>query len=253
MGEFPYKLKLLEKVSEILQCFDSVHSKLTFTEILKLKPHLDRTAIYRILMNLHELKFLEINSDDNSFTIGTEIYRLAHIGIHSFELRDVIQPFLKQLRNATKETVIVNVIQNHHGVCIERVHGTHAISITANTGRIVPLLRGASGKILAAHLPTQELEEIYNEEKEFLNGKTFDDLLAEMGRIRTRGFDISFAELDSDTAGVSFPIFNSNGEVIAGLSVIGPIFRFSPNNLDDIIYQARVCASEISKKIKYIY
>ncbi|MBL3538489.1 IclR family transcriptional regulator [Aminivibrio sp.] len=252
MEEKKYKLKLLEKTSEIFACFDLSHPKLTFSEILKLKPNLDRTAVYRILINLHELGFLELDKKTNSFSIGAEIYRLAYIGIRSFELREVINPFINKLRDETKETVIVNVVQNNHGVCIERIQGIHNISITANPGRVVPLLRGASGKILAAHLPHEELRKIYEKEKDSLRGKSFESVLEEMGQIRKKGYDTTFADLDPDTAGVSFPIFANNMEVIAGVSVIGPVFRFTPDALENIVSRTRVCVSNISEKLKYI-
>lgn len=245
-----YNLKIFNKVRAIFSCFSEHRNELKYTEIVELCPEIDKNAIYRILQNLLTLGFLERNEKTNAFQIGNEVLRLAWVGMSSYDFRKIMRPYLEKLNKITNETVIVNVMRNYQGICIEKLNGTYDITITASIGRVVPLLRGASGKILAAYLDSNDVEKIYEKEKSSLNC-SLSEMRHILSDIREKGFSVSFAELDMDTTGVSFPVFNRRKEVIAGISVISPTFRMHGEHLNDVITEMRFYVNEINKKLEY--
>lgn len=251
MEKGDFSIKIFKKMALVLGCFNEDRNTLKYTDIVELlKDEVDKNAVYRILQNLVVMGFLEKGNKNNLFYIGHEINRLACVSISRYDFRNVMRPYLEKLNKITGETVIVNIEQNLQGICIERLYGTQNISITANIGRVVPLLRGASGKILAAYLTDSEIEALYERERENLTSSLC-EVKAALKDIREKGYSVSFAELDKDTAGASYPIFNKRKEVIAGVSVISPLYRFNGEHLEDVIREMCFYTNEINRKIEY--
>jgi DNA-binding IclR family transcriptional regulator len=70
-------------------------------------------------------------------------------------------------------------------------------------------------------------------------------LIAHLREIRKKGFTSSDQEVDRDVRAISAPIFNGFGEVAAGLTIAGPVYRI---NKKKISHQSRLVV-EYAKKI----
>lgn len=233
-----YTIKVIDKAITVLKSFSADRPRMTFAELLKVNSGIDKTALYRILVNLTEHGLLFKNERTGEYSPGMEFLRIAPIALAGFDLRDAARPFLEEVHAQTGETVILNIRNQYNGVCLDCIKSSKPIAITADVGRQVPLLRGASGMILVAHLPDHELLPIYEREKPWLN-MDFDALRRQIGTILEDGYAISFAALDPETAGVSFPIKDITGAVIAGLSCLGPEYRFTGEHLEKVIRVTR--------------
>lgn len=244
-----YELKVLHKVFDVLECFTLEQPEYSLTELQK-KLNLHKATLYRIILNLEERDYLQKSRQSGKYRIGSRFITLANACLAGFDLRAVSQPFARELAQQTGETVIINVMEGYHGICIERINSTQPVKITAEIGRRVPLLRGASGKILAAHCDERHLAMVYEREKGELSG-SLEDISRQLSQIREEGYAISFQELDRDTAGVSFPILDVSGEVVAGLSVVGPLFRFTPETIPGLLRAAGKSAAQISRELGY--
>jgi len=244
-----YELKLLDKVFDVIECFTLADPEHSLTDLQK-KLNIHKATLYRILVNLEHRGYIQKSKHSGKYQLGAKFVSVANVCLSTFDLRTVAQPYIKALAQQTGETVIINVRQGYHGICIERINSLQPVKITADIGRKVPLLRGASGKILAAYCGEQQLAAIYEKEKKDLS-VTFGDICRQMEEIRRKGYAISFQELDRDTAGVSFPIWDAAGEVVAGLSVIGPLYRFGKGSIPLLLRYTAECAAQISGEMGY--
>jgi DNA-binding IclR family transcriptional regulator len=80
-----------------------------------------------------------------------------------------------------------------------------------------------------AYLPDEETQAIIRDKglpKLSTNTITNpEDLKKELTRIRERGYSMSHGETDQGAWGVAVPVWDSNGEVVAGIGVAGPSSR----------------------------
>lgn len=233
-----YAIKVIDKALAVLKCFSMARPRMSFAELLKVNPEIDKTALYRILVNLTAHGLLFKNERTGEYSPGMEFLRLAPVTLAGFDLRDAARPFLEIVHARTGETVILNIRNEYRGICLDCIKSSKPIAITADIGRQVPLLRGASGMILVAELPEREIRELYEHEKAWLTVE-FDAIRKELADIRAAGYAITFAALDPETAGVSFPIKDVTGNVIAGLSCLGPEYRFAGEHLEMVIQVTR--------------
>jgi DNA-binding IclR family transcriptional regulator len=81
-----------------------------------------------------------------------------------------------------------------------------------------PLHRGASAKILAAHLEP-------GERRRLLDAVGAPGLQDELDQIRRDGYAVTVQELDEGAAAVAAPILDRRGRLVAGLSIAGPAAR----------------------------
>lgn len=244
-----YELKLLHKIFDVLECFTPEKPEYSLTELQK-KLNLHKATLYRILLNLETRGYLQKSRYSGKYRVGSKFAALANVCLSGLDLREVSQSFTRNLADQTGETIIINIMEGYHGVCIERINSTQPVKITAEIGHRVPLLRGASGKVLAAYCDDRQLAAIYEKEKREL-GKPMEEIRRQLSSIRQKGYAMTFEELDRDTAGISFPIWNSSEAVIAGLSVIGPLFRFNESTVPDLLRFTGECAASISKELGY--
>ena len=73
-----------------------------------------------------------------------------------------------------------------------------------------------------------------------------------LSEIKKRGFAFSDQELDVGAKAVSAPIFNFFGRVVAGLSIAGPVHRFTDEKIAEYKDLVVDYSKRISVKLGYI-
>ena len=245
-----YQIRALQKALDIMDCFTPKTPELTLTDLQK-RLDMDKTNIYRILVNLEYRGILRRNPETGKFRLSLQMLRYSQASLAKYEIRDIAKPFLQELSKLTGETVVINTVQGLSGICIERINSENILRITAQLGQSVPLLRGASGKVLAAYLEIDKLRAVYEKERPQLTA-SFGQRQAELQKIRTEGYAISYEEIDPGTFGVSFPIFCASGEVRENLSVMAPMFRCNQQQVKRLLGLTQQYAMMISHARGYL-
>ncbi|MCX5821973.1 MAG: IclR family transcriptional regulator [Deltaproteobacteria bacterium] len=135
-------------------------------------------------------------------------------------------------------------------ICLEAVKSRHGLARVTAVGKILPLHCGAAGKVLLAYLSDKE-------RKKNLHGKplskftpiTITDpalLEADLERIRRDGYAVSVGEREDGTYSVVAPVMGGKGEIVASLSISGPIFRLSEEQKAANIQAVLKASREIS-------
>jgi DNA-binding IclR family transcriptional regulator len=166
-------------------------------------------------------------------------------------LRNVAKPIMEELAKQTDETVILEVVDGFHGLCIEKVESSQSMKCTSQVGKRVPLHAGAPTKILMAYLPAEKIEQIIEQGLQKFTESTVtepDILRNQLEEIRQKGYCISNGELDLGSLGIAFPIRNHEGKVIAAISVVGPEFRVA-DKINQFLLYCQSAAAAISQQL----
>ena len=78
---------------------------------------------------------------------------------------------------------------------------------------------------------------------------TLDALAADLAATRTRGFAVDNEERTLGMRCIAAPIFNSEGEAIAGLSISGPVVRISEDRIPEISRAVTQAAYKLTEAI----
>jgi DNA-binding IclR family transcriptional regulator len=118
----------------------------------------------------------------------------------------------------------------------DRVMCTHQVMsrgpqepVSYERGRLMPLYRGATAKIILAHLPTRTLKSLFAHDAAGIRaaglGSTFDEFRRALAAIRRVGICITHGEVDHGRTGIGAPIFDRDGAVLGSLSLALPSAR----------------------------
>lgn len=162
---------------------------------------------------------------------------------------------LRGLWTLTGETVALHVCLGRQRVCVDELPSAQAVRYVSEVGTTAPIHVGSAGRVLLAFRQEPDLTALL--EGVFLTstaqGTVTDEARyrKELQAVRRRGYAMSEAERVHGAAAVSVPVFGPDG-VIASLSVLGPLGRFTHRKRLDAVEDLKRTASEIQEALRKI-
>jgi len=127
----------------VLRAFATVSRGLTLQQIAT-GAGMSRVAVSRILPYLVESDLLHADPD-GTYSLGLELVGLASRVGWVDRLRLAARPHLVRLRDATKETANLIVLDGDHAIYVDQVESSYALRHSGWVGRRVPLAGTATG------------------------------------------------------------------------------------------------------------
>jgi IclR family pca regulon transcriptional regulator len=216
-----YGIQSVSRAFTILELFDERRPDLSTTEIAELTG-LNRATAYRFCQTLLSLGYLE-EVAPRRFRPGLKAVSLARAALSSRELPDLAQPYLRELRDAAGETVNMALLDGADVVYVARLLSHHLLALRLFVGSRLPAYASSLGRAMLAFLPDDEVEAILEGvEFQTLTRHTIVDrgrLLAELHRVRSRGYAINDQELVLGIRGIAAPVFGVGGRPIAAINL----------------------------------
>jgi DNA-binding IclR family transcriptional regulator len=250
----PPRPSSIEKAIDVLFCFDLQRPQLRLVDISQ-RLGLHKSTAHRLLSLLKKKGLVVVDPTTQVYSLGPALIELAWIVLRQQDLRGLCRPYLEQLRQATNETVSLNIRMGNKRVCIEELQSDQEVKYSQALGLTAPLHVGAPGKALLAFLPADECERVLATlTLEPLTPETITDLdalRAELDRTRTRGYAVSVGERSPWAAAVAAPIRDHSGQTVVAVGVLGPSHRLTAKVLKELGVQVIKVAKEISAALGY--
>lgn len=208
------------------------------------------SATYHLLNTLKESNFITQNERTKKYQLSLKLWQLGMKAFSQNNLGTALRQFLTKLKKETGETSNLTVLDRKSIVYIAQEESDKLIKMFTKTGATAPLHCTASGKIFLAYMDDVKREEIL---KDYIMTRftkntitTKKQLLLELKEIKDKGYGFDIEERDEDVSCIAAPIFGTNGEVLACISISGPHTRFTKEKKDrwiEIILQVSKDAS----------
>jgi DNA-binding IclR family transcriptional regulator len=205
----------------ILELFSDRRPALTMGEIAEL-TELNRATVYRFCQTLLQLGYLE-DAGDRRLRPGLKAVSLARAALSSHELPDLALPHLRRLRRETGETVNMALLDGAHVVYVSRLLSDDLLALRLFVGSRLPAYASSLGRAILAYLPEDEVQELIDQlplqpltEYTIVNRA---QLLAELQRVRRRGYAINNQEFVLGIFGIAAPIFDVSGRPVAAINL----------------------------------
>jgi hypothetical protein len=212
------------RMLRILGLFDLERPFIT-PEWLVEKLGVSRASVYRDLGQLAAAGMLE-RVADRGYVLGPLVVELDRQIRMADPLIEAAEELLNRLAKETSGTVLLCRYHGNKVLCIHQVNGRNpALSVSYQRGRAMPLYRGATSKIILAHLPQRQLKQLWTAERAALVAaglpNDFTWLEKALDVIRELGYCFTQGEVDPEAAGFAVPL--RDGEHLLGsLSVVIP-------------------------------
>ncbi len=151
------------------------------------------------------------------FILGPRLAELASSAGED-QLLNAAGPLLTALRNITGESAQLYVRDGDQRICIAAAERTSGLRDTVPVGTSLPMSAGSAAQVLTAWQPADVIEQLLSSAKFSAHS---------LASVRRRGWAQSVGERESGVASVSAPVWGLDGNVIAAISVSGPIERLT--------------------------
>ena len=157
---------------------------------------LPRATAHRLVVALEQHHLVRRDAMGR-FCLGFELVALGHSASEQFALGELASPTLRDLRDASGESVQLYVREGDARRCVVSLQSPHALRWIVPEGGLLSLGAGSAGRVLGGE---------------------------SLGR---RGWIESVEEREAGVASVSAPVVDRSGAVVAAVSISGPIERLS--------------------------
>lgn len=200
----------VDRALSVLSAFRAGDKALSVTELAD-RTRLYKSTVLRLLASLAHGGLIR-KTTDGLWSLGPEISRLAAVYTASFSLEDVVLPVMQQLVAKTGESVALHIKQGEQRLCLFRVDSPQLLRDHVKAGDVLPLDRGAGGRVLMAFSGAK--------------GKVYD-------KIRKDRYIHAVSDRVPGLVGVSAPVFKGNGQLVGALTLTVPESRFKNQFVDD--------------------
>lgn len=201
----------VDRALSLLTAFRAGEAVLSLAE-LAARTRLYKSTALRLLASLEHARLLQ-RRPDGGYALGPEVARLHSVYAASFSLEALVLPALRALVDATKESAAFHVRQGDQRLCLYRVDSPQLLRDHIRAGDVLPLDRGAGGRVLLAFGGAR--------------GKLYD-------QIRCEGICAASGDRVPGLTGISAPVWAASGELAGALTLTLPDTRFKPGLADKV-------------------
>jgi DNA-binding IclR family transcriptional regulator len=219
-------MQVINRAAAVLGALAESRDGQTLTQ-LAARTGLPKTTVHRICRGLEEVGYVHIDAVSGRRALGPGLLRLAVIGRR--DLRTLLEPYIARLSIALNETVDLAVLDGSDVLFIaQHAAPRRELMAIARVGAHYPAYSMASGKVLLARLPLDELRRRLPRRLEPLfegQPRTRDSLLRELEQVRETGVGWEREELRHGICAVAVAVEDVDGSA-ASVAVPMPAARF---------------------------
>jgi DNA-binding IclR family transcriptional regulator len=190
---------------------------------LAARAGLVKSTTLRLLASLAHFGFVR-KLEDGRYALGPEVARLQAVYTASFSLEGAVMPVLRELVQRTRESAIYHVRQGDARLCLYRVDSPQPLRDHVQVGDLLPLDRGAGGRVLLAFSGAR--------------GAVYE-------RIRHEKVAAIVGDRSKDLAGIAAPVFKAGGELAGAITLTMPAARYS----ERYIAHVRAAADRVTRAL----
>jgi IclR family acetate operon transcriptional repressor len=242
------ELSSIEKGLLLIRALAGSRDGMTLAEVAAVTG-LNRSTIYRLSEILEKGGWIQAPGSRDGprrVAVGPTMLGLSILTSNTYDTTARLQPVIDRLAASVLETVHVAVLEQSEIVHIARAVPESGTPFAAEMGTRDAAHWTALGKALLATMDANDVRRLYPGEA--LPRRTpatlgsVSDLLADLCRIRERGYALDDEESRPGVRCVGAPVFGPAGQVMFAVSVTSAPARLAGDQLDNVIEAVKGCA-----------
>lgn len=242
-----------DRALDILSLFEDDRLTVTGADVASALAVAKSTA-YRYLQSLTRSGFLEEFEPRGGFRLGPRVYELARLARKGVGLSDLARPVMRDLAEATGETVLLTRRSGYWVVCLELEESVKPVRLSYERGHVLPPNAGAAAQVLLAWESPEFIDKMFSEVRfEKFTAKTLTDarkLQQRLEDIRGTGYAVSRGELDADVVGIAAPIRDHSNNVAAAISIAALGTHVPKQREKGVVGEVRRAAARVSEGLR---
>ena len=210
-------------------------------------------TVYRVLVTLEGRGLVEFDAEDQTWHIGAKAFVIGARFLRRTSLVERARPILRKLMQDTGETANLGAERDGSVLFLSQVETHSNIRAFFPPGSLSAMHASGIGKALLAHMDEDRRAQIIESRAlEAFTQHTITDaaaLTADLRGARARGYAIDGEEKNLGMRCIAAPVFDVNGETVAGLSVSGPTSRVGDGDIERLSRAVMGAAGDLTRAI----
>jgi len=220
---------------------------------LAVRTGLSSSTVHRLLTTLEKRRFVQFDRDESVWHIGAQSFAVGSTFVRRRNFVTQALPYLRKLRDQTRETANLAVVDDGAMVVLTRVESREIMRSVTKVGGRVPMVASGLGKALLSTYSEQDVFAIIQREgMPRLTSKSIvraGELCKSLHDIRQQGYSIDDEEALIGLRCVSAVVYDDCSEPLAAISVSGKASRVPNDRLPVLGKLVQEVAAELTKAL----
>jgi DNA-binding IclR family transcriptional regulator len=249
----PPGILVLHKALDILEIVRSSRSGITLADLARVLS-IPKPTAYRIMSTLEGRGYLARNQK-SGYQMTRKFFDLQNKESDEQRLTQAALPAMEKLVDSCRETINLGILDAGEVVVIGTIESPQAIRMSSKVGNRRYLHATALGKVLLSGLSDPEVLRLIRIKRlPRLTPHTLvtrQAVLAEIHKIRKRGYAVDNEENEPGGRCMGAPILGPGEKVVAALSVSAPVFRMKMSRVRGLAPELTEACREITKAMAF--
>ncbi len=211
-----------------------------------------KSSAHGLINTLLARGYLREGRQERTYRLGARLFELGSGYMAGTDLLTDGQEVVREMARACDETVHLAILDGNEVLYVAKEEGTNTIRMVSAVGKRFPAHGTGVGKMMLSALPDEELDRLYPSGRpmEPITPDTITDpatLRHELAEIRMRGYATDFEESTPGLSCIAAPVFDSNNQVVAAISVSVPTVRFTAERQAELRTLVQQGAGQLSR------
>lgn len=220
---------------------------------LAVRTGLSPSTVHRLLTTLEKRRFVQFDRDELMWHIGAQSFAVGSTFVRRRNFVTQALPYLRKLRDQTRETANLAVVDDGAMVVLTRVESREIMRSVTKVGGRVPMVASGLGKALLSTYSEQDVFAIIQREgMPRLTSKSIvraGELSKSLHDIRQQGYSVDDEEALIGLRCVSAVVYDDCSEPLAAISVSGKASRVPNDRLPVLGKLVQEVAAELTKAL----
>ena len=217
---------------------------------LAIRTGLSSSTVHRLLTTLEKRRFVQFDRDESTWHIGAQSFAVGSTFVRRRNFTTQALPYLRKLRDQTRETANLAVVDDGAMVVLTRVESREIMRSVTKVGGRVPMVASGLGKALLATYSEQDVFAIIQRDgMPRLTSKSIvraGELCKSLHDIRRQGYSVDDEEALMGLRCVSAVVYDDRSEPLAAISVSGKTSRVPNDRLPILGKLVQAVAAEMT-------
>ncbi|MDF0480200.1 IclR family transcriptional regulator [Vagococcus sp. PNs007] len=230
------KSPIIKNITDAFEILDLLnnHQEMGVTEITE-RTGLSKTTVFRLIKSLEAVHAIK-QKPDQKYILDYQIAKYAQNAGKSDQLSNLAEPFMKEIREQTGESVNLGVEYEDEVLIINTIEGEF-YQLQTTLLPVSPLYCSGMGKLFLSQWSDNDLEAYFKT----VRARTVNTLTdvanfkKEQQQIKVENIAVDNEEYEYGLSCYAVPIYNKNQKLVCSLSVSGPTSRLKSKGIDKLV------------------
>jgi DNA-binding IclR family transcriptional regulator len=212
-----------------------------------------KSNVHRILATLLDQGYVIRFEAGPTYQLSYKMFEIGSRMVARLRLGEVARPYLRRIVRLTGESAHIMIYHNAEVIYLDKIENNAPIRASSEPGLRAPAYCVASGKVLLAYQPDDEVRRVLRKVRAHTPATITraEVLRAEIDAVHVVGYAINREGWRVGVSGAAAPVLAGPNHAIAALAILGPAERLDDPRLHAAGRQLAEAARALSRELGY--